>query len=132
MERESVMENGSVLVLNADFIETRDEYLIFAELPGVKKEMVDVKMTNEGIQICGECDCDKKYAEMETRVIRRELLHAKACRYIAFSIPVLPEKAEARLENGLLEIKAPKASPGIVPERTRRRPLKPPVRIQVL
>lgn len=128
-ERRGILEDGSVLVLHADLLETKKEYIIFAELPGVEKEKAEIKLTDVGIQICGECKCDRKYSEIGAKFVKRELLHTRACRYIAFPIRVSPERAEARLDNGLLEVKVPKAEKS--PERAAGNVIHPPMRIPV-
>jgi HSP20 family protein len=92
----------------ADIVETDTDFQITLELPGVKLEEIAVEFTDDQLQISGE----KKVVCDET---------AKACtcterrggsfsRTFRFATAVDNEKVEARLENGLLTVKLPKAA----------------------
>jgi HSP20 family protein len=114
------MEDGTVLVLHADLIEAEDEYIVVAEMPGVPRKKVELRVSIRGIQICGECECDRRYVEKGAIFLKRELLHTKACRYLRFTKDVDADKTVAKLEGGLLEIRVPKAL-----RRPKRRGFKP-------
>lgn len=102
------MEDAELMVLRADLIDMDGEYVVCAELPGVKREDIEVRVMEEGIQICGECECDRGYKAAGGKYLKKELVHTKACRYVAFPEKAAPEGARIELANGLLEVRVPK------------------------
>lgn len=87
-------------------VEQREgNYLIRAELPGLKPEDVNVEMTNDAIVISGE--------RKEERDEKRGGMHVTERHYGQFyrSIPLpegaKPDQVKARYENGVLEITVP-------------------------
>ncbi len=70
-----------------DIFENDNQIIIVAELPGVDKEKIDVKATEEKIVIRASNDYRKYYKEIE------------------LPKPVKPETARAQFKNGVLEIK---------------------------
>lgn len=93
-----------------DVRETPDELLVQAELPGLSKDDVDVRVENGVLTISGERKQefvqgkeDGDYHLVERRYGRFER---------SFTLPrtVDPEKVEARFENGVLGISVPKVA----------------------
>lgn len=87
-------------------VEQREgNYMIRAELPGLKPEDVNVEMTNDAIVISGE--------RKEERDEKRGGMHVTERHYGQFyrSIPLpegaKPDQVKARYENGVLEITVP-------------------------
>lgn len=87
-------------------VEQREgNYLIRAELPGLKPEDVNVEMTNDAMVISGE--------RKEERDEKRGGMHVTERHYGQFyrSIPLpegaKPDQVKARYENGVLEITVP-------------------------
>ncbi len=97
-----------------DFFETPKEAVVTAELPGVKKEDVTVKVAENGLTLTVH---QKEKHEHETRQKGNyEYSYSSRfqgySRYIPFSSKVLANKAKATYKNGVLEVRAPKAAPG--------------------
>lgn len=90
----------------SDVWETEKEVVIALEIPGVKKENLDLNVTEEEVEVRG-----KLKSEIEKE---RESSYFSESRYLGFykkiSLPakVKPEKAKATFENGVLEIRIPK------------------------
>jgi HSP20 family protein len=89
-----------------DIYEENDKFVIKAEVPGVKKEDIDISIENNILTIKGE----RKF-EKETK---KENYH-RAERYYgafqrAFTLPgiVNQEKIKANLDNGVLTVEIPK------------------------
>ena len=92
-----------------DLADNGREFLLTAELPGVKKEDLDLQVTPEGIEIGAETqseseDRGKDYAY-------RERSYASFRRFLPFPEEVLPDQVEAKLTDGVLEVRLPKKEP---------------------
>ncbi|MCP8706774.1 Hsp20/alpha crystallin family protein [Streptomyces sp. AC04842] len=89
----------------ADLSETDDAYLVEVEVPGVKREDLDIEMTERELTITGE------FKERErTGMLRRSTRRTGRFEYRA-ALPgdISPENVEATLDNGVLTVKVPKA-----------------------
>lgn len=88
--------------------EEEDKFLVRAELPGLKKEEIDVSLLGNTLTIKGE-----RKAESEVKddgYHRCELCYGKFSRSVVLPATVRPRKVEATYENGILEIALPKAA----------------------
>ncbi|UCF13726.1 MAG: Hsp20/alpha crystallin family protein [Thermoplasmatales archaeon] len=92
-----------------DLVDTGNKYKIITEVPGVSKKDLDVNIIPSGIRICGETK-NEEGVEGEGYV-RRERRYSTICRNIAFPEEVNPDKANATLEDGILEVTVSKKSP---------------------
>lgn len=92
-----------------DMIDTGKEYKIVAEMPGVDKKDIDISLTGSNINICGNVKSDTK--EENKNYVRRERSYSTLCRTMSFPEEVNPDKAEAVLKDGILEINIPKKTP---------------------
>ncbi|RLI97619.1 MAG: Hsp20/alpha crystallin family protein [Candidatus Aenigmatarchaeota archaeon] len=87
------------------FGKTDDEIIVVAELPGFSKEDVNIEVTEDSVHITAEKKSKKHeegfFESSSSRVDRK------------FSLPekIIPEKATAKMKNGILEIKLPRAIP---------------------
>lgn len=92
-----------------DMIDTGKEFKVVAEMPGVSKRDLEVSITDNNISICGET---KTEIEKEDEgYIRRERSYSTLCRTMMFPEEVNPDKAEATLKDGILEVKVAKKKP---------------------
>ena len=90
----------------ADVYEEKDFLVIKAEMPGFRKEDIEVGVTGDLLTIKGE----KKGEEVpEESTYESEICYGDYSRTIELPFAVKSEKAAATFENGLLEIKLPKA-----------------------
>ena len=92
-----------------DLIDSGNEFRVHAEVPGITKENLNVTVTSRGVEIEAEAKTD--IHEEKEGFIRRERGYSKIQRSLSFPEEVIPEKAEATLKDGLLEIKVPKRTP---------------------
>lgn len=99
-----------------DVINRDDEVLIKAELPGVKKDDIDVSMTDNMITI--KSSTRKEQEEEKGDYFYREISEGSFSRSIALPAEVNIEKSQAKFKNGVLELKLPKM------ESAKRRSLK--------
>ncbi len=92
-----------------DVIDREKEIVIRADLPGVDKKNLKIKVDSGSVSISGEIKKEKK-EENET-YYREERSYGKFSRVIPLPAEVDPEKANAKFENWVLEITAPKIKP---------------------
>jgi len=89
-----------------DIMTEGDNVVVKAELPGMKKEDIDVDLTEDTITISGEKQKEEKVEKKDYHSIERSYGSFKR----SFSLPsqVQTEKASAKFKDGVLEIKIPK------------------------
>jgi HSP20 family protein len=96
-------------ITSINMMDTGKEYKITAEMPGVNKSDLEVNITSNNISICGETKTETK--EKDEGWIRRERNYSTICRTMIFPEEVNPDKADATLKDGILEIKVAKKTP---------------------
>jgi HSP20 family protein len=91
---------------SVDILEEGGDVVIKAELPGMKKEDIDVKLTDKTIAISGEKKKEEKVEKKD--FYRMERSYGFFTR--AFSLPseVQTDKVKALFKDGILEIRIPK------------------------
>ena len=105
-----------------DLTDNGKEYVVKAELPGIKKDDLSIEVTENGVEISGETRLEEKEEDKEKGYLRRERRYAKFYRSLPLPDNVLTDKAEAELKDGVLTVKLPKAAP---PEKkTKKLPVK--------
>jgi len=92
-----------------DLIDAGNEFCVRAEVPGITKENLNVTVAGRGVEIDGEAKT--AIQEEKEGFVRRERGYSKIQRSLSFPEEVIPEKAEATLKDGVLEIKVPKRTP---------------------
>ncbi len=90
-----------------DILENKVSYLIRAELPGMKKEDINVEVKDGTLVLSGETKTEKPAEGVEYRLVERA--GAKFSR--SFSLPESAKQdgIEATYKDGILEIRVPKA-----------------------
>jgi HSP20 family protein len=101
-------EMGKSLVPPIDLVENENDYVIKAELPGVRKEDVDITVQNGVLTINAESRAE---AEEKTggRVIRQERRYGKYVRSMRLGSKIDESKVKASYKDGILELTLPKA-----------------------
>jgi len=89
-----------------DIFTEGDDVVVKAELPGMKKEDIDVSLTEDTITISGEKKKEEKIEKKDYYSLERSYGSFKR----SFSLPaeVQTEKASANIKDGVLEIRIPK------------------------
>ena len=98
--------------IKMDVKEQGDNYLVHAELPGVKKEDIHVVVDGNQVSISAEIKQEKEIKEGE-RVLRSERYFGKVARSFQLGQEIDDAKAAAKFNEGVLELTLPKraASP---------------------
>ena len=100
--------NGEALPrMKVDVAENSGAYTVTAELPGVKKEDIQVTIDGEELTLTAEVKREREVTQDE-RVLHTERTFGKVSR--SFSLPqeVDEAKAEAKFRDGVLELTLPK------------------------
>ena len=90
-----------------DFSETKDAYLVKAEVPGVEQKDISVQIQNQVLTLKGEKHKEKE--EKDEKYHRVERSWGAFTRTLALPMGVETEKVSATFKDGLLTIKLPKA-----------------------
>ncbi len=94
----------------ADVRETEKEVIVTVDVPGVDKKDINIEVRGDILEISAE----KKLEEVEERrgYIRRERAYNRFYKSMRLPAEVDETKAEASLNNGVLEIRLPKVKAG--------------------
>jgi len=92
---------------NIDILETKEEYKIKMDIPGVFKEDVNISVTGNDLIIKGERKEEK--FENETNCYRKEIPYGIFMRQIVLPENVSEENIKALYKDGVLEVRIPKA-----------------------
>jgi HSP20 family protein len=86
--------------------EDKDNYVVRAELPGLKREDIDVSLQDGALVISGERQDEK--VEEGVEVHRQERFYGKFQRALTLPEPVAADKVKADYKDGVLTITLPK------------------------
>ena len=87
--------------------EGEQAYTVRAEIPGVKKEDINISIDADQVAISAEVKNEKDVKDGE-RVLRSERYYGKLYRAFALGQPVDENTASARYTDGILELTLPK------------------------
>ena len=93
--------------LRVDVTEDEKSYSVRAEIPGVRKEDINVAIDGNQVEISAEVKNEKEVKDGET-VLRSERYYGKVCRAFALEQDVDETATEAKYADGILELKLPK------------------------
>jgi len=101
-------ETGAGVFPATNLTESDDFFYLRAELPGVKTDDLDVQATAKSLTIAGQRRLDIE--DEKARYHRREREGGHFSRAFAFPKEIEPDRIEARMLNGILTLKVPKAA----------------------
>jgi len=87
--------------------EKDDKFVVRAELPGMKKEDIDISIVGDTLTIRGERKAESEVKDED--YYRCEMCYGKFSRAITLPSAIQADKVEASYQNGILEIVLPKA-----------------------
>lgn len=92
-----------------DVSDTGTAYKIVAEIPGIPKDQLDIRVRGTTVEIRGESA--KETEAKEGAYVHRERTYAGYYRSLELPEAVVATDAKAKVENGLLELELPKQTP---------------------
>lgn len=90
-----------------DLYEDADNLILKAELPGMKKEEIEVSLHDGALKISGERKSEKKNEDTQAR--RSERFVGVFHRSITLPVGVKADKVDAKYKDGILTVTLPKA-----------------------
>ena len=93
--------------MKVDVAEKNGNYTVTAELPGVKKEDIQVTIDGAQVTLAAEVKREKEVTQDE-RVLHTERVFGSATRSFTLPQEVDEAKAEAKFRDGVLELTLPK------------------------
>jgi HSP20 family protein len=85
-----------------DLIETNQDIIVRVALPGVSKEKIDLRVTEDSVSV------DAKANPVEGKYLRRETSPSGFKRDLKLPVEIKPESVKASYEDGILEVRLPK------------------------
>ena len=89
-----------------DVTDEKEAYVIFATVPGLKAEDLDIEIIENTVDIRGEF----KYEDEEINFLRKERPQGSFRRFLRFGTKLEVDKADAKLDNGVLTLRLPKVA----------------------
>ena len=89
-----------------DLFENKDSFVVKAELPGMKKEQIEISLHEGALLVSGERKREEKSKPGET--YREERFYGKFHRSIALPKPVAADQVKATYKDGVLTVTLPK------------------------
>jgi HSP20 family protein len=99
---------GDDLDIRVDVVEKDGAFKVHADLPGVKKEDINVRVDGNRVQIDAEARREKDVKEDSGKVVRSERYYGKVSRVFTLSQEVDEAKTVAKYEDGVLTLDLPK------------------------
>lgn len=94
--------------IKIDLSEQGGSYAVKAEIPGVKKDDIDVRVDGNTVTISAEVKSDKEEKGNGGRMLRRERQEGYASRTFTLACAVDESKVEASYKDGILALTLPK------------------------
>ncbi len=113
----SSIEPLSVREPLVDLVDKGNKYLIIADLPGYEKNDIEIQLNKDTLMLTTQKKTENEQSNQE--YLHRERTYSSSERIINFAEEIDPTKVEAKMNNGVLEVVAPKKEPK--PEQQMRR-----------
>ena len=104
-------------LMKTDVKEGKDCYKVAIDLPGFKKDEVDVELRDGYLTVSAAKGLDKDEEDKEGRYIRQER-YAGACSRSFYVGDVEPDQVSAKYEDGILKISLPKQPKKELPKQS--------------
>ena len=95
-------------VMKTDVREKEDGYEVIIDLPGFKKDEIDVQLENGYLNISAAKGLDKDESDKKGKYIRRERYAGSMSRSFYVGEDITEDDIHAKFENGILKLDVPK------------------------
>ena len=100
--------NSDELDIRVDVVEKDGIFTVRADLPGVKKEDINVRIDGNLVQIDAQTKNEKEFKGDGSKVLRNERYYGSVSRSFTLAHEVDEDKATAKYEDGVLILELPK------------------------
>jgi HSP20 family protein len=100
-------EAAQGLMPRLDVVERDNEFVVQAEMPGIRKEDIEITLEQGVLTISGESRSEKEEKEGE-RIVRQERRYGKYIRSLRLGKDIDDKKVKANYRDGILELVLPK------------------------
>jgi HSP20 family protein len=107
------------LYLPVDIFEDGESVVVKAEIPGIRKEDINVELTPDSITISGQKGAEQKTQQKD--FYRLERSYGSFTRTCQLPAETLTDKARAVFKDGVLEVRIPKSEAAV--QRVRKLPV---------
>lgn len=90
-----------------DVAETPESFIIRAELPGLRREEIDIEVSDGAVVVRGERKAPEPGDQL--RFLRQERAYGPFQRTFDIGVPIQHDKVTASYKDGLLEVVVPKS-----------------------
>ena len=101
---------GPQAEFRVDVTENEKEYRLLAEMPGVRKEDINITIDGDEVAISAETKREKEVKGDEGTVLYSERHYGKMYRTLSLGEEVDEAKAQAKYADGVLELTLPKSA----------------------
>lgn len=111
-------DHSNVDSMRTDIVEKDGYYVLNMELPGYKKENIQMSLKNGYLSIQASKEINNQATDDEGHVIRRERYSGSCCRHFFVGEGIRQEDIKASFDNGELKITLPKEPTKQVEQKT--------------
>ena len=113
-------EFGAGNTMNTDIKENKDNYEVAVDLPGMKKENINVSLKDGYLTVTASRKDDNDEKNSEGKYIRREHYEGSTSRSFFVGKDMKQEDIHAKYENGVLTLTVPKNYQQVVDDKNSR------------
>ena len=107
---------GTSSVMKTDIVEKDGNYELSIEVPGVKKEDIQMELKHGYLKVTASHNTNKEDKDKEGRIIRQERVSGSYSRSFYVGNDVRTEDVKASFNNGELVVTVPKEAPKKIEE----------------
>ena len=104
-------------VMKTDVHEHDDHYEIVIDLPGFKKDQIDLQLQNGYLTITASKGLEEEGKDKKGKIVHQERYEGSMTRSFYIGENVKEEDVQAKFEDGVLTLDFPKEKPVALPER---------------
>lgn len=101
--------SGALRSPRTDVTDSGTSYKVRAEIPGIPKEKLDIRIRGSTVEIRGESGGETE--QKDEQYLHRERTYSGYYRALEFPDAVVANEATAKVVNGILELDLPKQNP---------------------
>ena len=111
IQEEQEEDNVMIRTPLYDIVDKGDRYALEVELPGIEKDKIHVKATDDSVEISAEQLEEERVEERKKNYVFNERAYRSFYRTIPIPEQILSSEVTARMNNGILLVDLPKKMP---------------------